>query len=30
MIEGHQKKRKKQNNGFANDKVGIGTGGYLE
>jgi len=30
MIEWHQKKRKKENNGVANDKVGIGRGGYLE
>jgi len=26
MIEQHQKKRKKENNAVANDKVGIGTG----
>jgi hypothetical protein len=30
MIERHHNRRKEQNNGVANDKVGIGTGGYLE
>jgi hypothetical protein len=29
MIERHHKKRKKEDNGVANDKVGNGTGGYL-
>jgi len=30
MIEWQQKKRKKENNGVANDKMGTRTGGYLE